>query len=349
MLRQNDEATHIEYFFIKLDDALSIEYDSESPMRINTTQDAYYSACVNCARPQCLYYYDDEFECEEFDDFASRRDDRVCPFDALYWDNDRQSIVIESDSCVGCGLCASRCPAGALYFDRGKMRVNLNRNPGSYEVAFSAEDASNRQRDCFDIIAGLPHRKHSVRKDFNRVDYVYTRLDDLKPNNDIALLFCRNLLIQNGYNCALSRTGVVSTRMDAIFTGHDLSGAVEIEFQGDSLSVARNLLDDMAMMQARNGLAVEHNTPLAICARIPNTRQGFYQVCDDMANVLGKRIRTVSIAALLLLVWNDVELDLSNDRFCLGFRDTSIREDIEALLGFNLEGNDESGYLEPIK
>ena len=34
MLRQNDEATHIEYFFIKLDDAVSIEYDSESPMRI---------------------------------------------------------------------------------------------------------------------------------------------------------------------------------------------------------------------------------------------------------------------------------------------------------------------------
>lgn len=349
MLHQNDEARRVLYYYIDLSDVTSAERSIDEPMKLNTRDDAFYSACINCHQPRCLYYYDDEYSCDDFENYAERQDDRVCAFDAITWDNDEQAIVIEYDSCIGCGLCASRCPFGALYFESGKMRVNLDRDDKPFELVYSVEYAPSYQEKCLDKIRELPTENKNDEEALERIRYVYQRLSEVRASHESALLLCRNMMIEMGYHCALRRTGVSSTRMDAVYSGDDIAGAIEIEFQNDSLSVARNLLDDIAMMQVRNGLPSSQNTPLALCACIPNTRQGYYQVCDDIYNVLGIRIRTLTIAALLLLIWEDASLDLDGDMFCLGFRDTSIRKDVELLLGHRIRGNDVFGFLEPVK
>lgn len=349
MLQQNDEARQELCYYIDLSDVKSAERSIDEPMKLNTINDAFYSACINCQQPRCLYYYDDEYRCDNFENFAERQDNRVCAFDAIAWDNDKQAIVIEYDSCVGCGLCASRCPFGALYFEGGKMKINLDRNDKPFEVVYSIEYASSYQEKCLDRIRKLPTESKKDEAALERVRYVYQRLNEVRASHESALLLCRNMIIEMGYHCSLRRTGVSSTRMDAVYSGDDIAGAIEIEFQNDSLSAARNLLDDIAMMQMRNGLPSSQNTPLALCAYIPNTRQGYYQVCYDIYNILGIRIRTLTIAALLLLIWEKATLDLDDDMFCLRFRDTSIRKDIELLLGHNICGNDVFGFLEPIK
>jgi Fe-S-cluster-containing hydrogenase component 2 len=349
MLHQNDETRRVSYYYIDLSDVKSAERSIDEPMKLSTDDDVFYSACINCHQPRCLYYYEDEYTCNSFDNFAERQDDRVCAFDAITWDNDKQAITIEYDACIGCGICANRCPFGALYMDEGKMAINLDRSEKPFEVSYSIEYAPKYQEECIDRIRDLTVDYTEDQRALDRVKYVYQRLNEVRASHEAALLLCRNLMIEVGTQCALRRTGVSSTRMDAVYTSDSVSGAIEIEFQSDSLSVARNLLDDVAMMQTRIGLPMESNTPLAICAAIPNTRQGYYQVCDDIYNILGLRVRTLTIAALLILVWNGVELNLDNDRFRLGFRDTSIREDVEALLGYRLRGNDYAGFLEPIK
>jgi len=349
MLHQNDEIERVEYYYLRLDEATDIERSTEEPMVINTEDGSYYSACLNCVQPHCIYYYDNEFICEELPGFASRQDNHVCAFGAIQWDNDSQSIRIEQSSCIECGLCASRCPFGAVYYDGNRMVVNLDRNEDIFVTVNSRETALLQQRQCIDELASLPEEIVYAEGSLERVNHVYMGLSRLRATNDDALLFCRNLMIENGYDCALSRTGVVSTRMDAVYSGHGVIGALEIEFQSDSLSVVRNLLDDIAMMDVRLGLPAQDNTPLAICALIPNTRQGFYQVCDDIDKILEIKVHTITMAALMVLIWNGASATFDSNEFCLGFRDTSIREDIEALIGRSLESGDWSGFLEPIK
>ncbi len=101
--------------------------------------------------------------------------------------------------------------------------------------------------------------------------------------------------------------------MDAVFELHGSVGVIEMEFESDTLSVIRNLLDDLAIMQSRYGISVRDLIPVALCLSLPNTRQGFYQVCDDVDTVLDIQIRTLTIGALLLLLWNGADLVFADD------------------------------------
>lgn len=38
----------------------------------------------------------------------------VCPSNALYWDEDNETIVIDNSKCTSCGLCVDTCPVGAI-------------------------------------------------------------------------------------------------------------------------------------------------------------------------------------------------------------------------------------------
>lgn len=349
MLRQNDEAKRDLSYYIDLSDVTSAERANNKPMKFITNEGEFYSACINCHQPRCLTYYENEYVCSGFDNFAERQDSRVCAFNEIAWDNSKQSIVIQLDACVGCGICASRCPFGAIYADNEKMAISLDRADDRFRILRSDEDALALQDECVGKTRGLTVNVVRNTHVLDRAKSVYQCLDGSKASHEAALLLCRNLMIEAGTQCALRRTGVSGVRMDAVYASEKFSGAIEIEFQSDSLSVARNLLDDVAMMQARSGLPIKSNTPLAICAAIPNTRQGYYQVCDDINRILGLHIRTLTIASLLILVWNGVKLNLEGDRFHLGFREASIRKYIESLLGYELCGDDSAGLLEPIK
>ncbi|MCM1053496.1 MAG: 4Fe-4S binding protein [Ruminococcus sp.] len=38
----------------------------------------------------------------------------VCPTGALSWDEEKESIKIDNDKCISCGLCEKECPIGAI-------------------------------------------------------------------------------------------------------------------------------------------------------------------------------------------------------------------------------------------
>lgn len=38
----------------------------------------------------------------------------VCPTGALSWDEEKESIVIDNEKCISCGMCEAECPIGAI-------------------------------------------------------------------------------------------------------------------------------------------------------------------------------------------------------------------------------------------
>ena len=58
-------------------------------------------ACKQCENPPCL---------------------ATCPKEAIYRDNDIDRVLIDRQKCVGCGMCVSACPFGAMKLDKLKAK-----------------------------------------------------------------------------------------------------------------------------------------------------------------------------------------------------------------------------------
>lgn len=77
----------------------------------------------------------------------------------------------------------------------------------------------------------------------------------------------------------------------------------------------RGVLDDIAVAIGRHGLAPGQVEGMVICKEFPNRRSDYYHLIEDVEKVLGYRIRTLSVAGLLLLLWLQKtisELDIAN-------------------------------------
>jgi hypothetical protein len=139
--------------------------------------------------------------------------------------------------------------------------------------------------------------------------------------------------------------------MDAVYSSRDGAfGAVEVEFGRDTLDASRGILDDMAVLNTRYGIDKNQETPLVICLQLPNARQGYWQVVKDIHNVEKVKISTISIGALLLLLWNNAELDMAESPFYADYDRMEIRTKLEYILDgeINIPIKD-LGVLEPVK
>ena len=58
--------------------------------------------CQHCQNPSCM---------------------AVCPEQAIYRDDELNRVVINQDLCIGCKMCVSACPSGAMAFDQNRGRA----------------------------------------------------------------------------------------------------------------------------------------------------------------------------------------------------------------------------------
>ena len=118
----------------------------------------------------------------------------------------------------------------------------------------------------------------------------------------------------------------------------------------DTLEASRGILDDIAVMHSRNNLDKNDNAALVVCLSFPNKRQGYFQVIKDIHQVLDLKIQTISLGALLLLVWNGASVNFLSHEFYVDFDNLSIRGITEFRLNRRVTLSEgKLGILEPEK
>lgn len=327
---------------------INIEYISNKKSVANFMDGTKCSlSCLNCKNPLCMKYTESEISFEEVPTFSLDTNNNVCPINAIKWNSEKECPEIEQDKCIKCGLCMKRCPVGAIYYDNS-IKVNMEKS-SMQEVVLPDEAKELIQREQIEEMYKIPKIGTLFIETEDLLNEIYEKLSSIK--HDAHNIIVRNILLGLGCSCAIRRIGDVYTRMDAIYkSGENSIGAMEIEFGKDTLDASRGILDDIAILNTRYNIPKEQNNPLVVCLQLPNARQGYWQVVKDIKVVENIKINTISIGALLILLWNNKILDLNTTSFYADFDNMNIKKYVENILDRKIELFGSSmGIFEPGK
>lgn len=263
--------------------------------------------CIRCPTPPCLSYGAAELIVPTLPRFPADLDNRVCATGAIQRAEKTGQIVVDDRSCIGCGLCVARCPAGALFLD-ATQRVKINDSSSDLFV----DTTEPHTEESFAQVYGTLRKAHRsvamanesnrvVGRLINQIEHSIQQQSAQFPNH-----LSRNLMLAVGAKTAMRRRGDVNVRMDLVFSGLGVSaGTAEVEFGAQALlDSPRNVLDNVAVLASRYGIDIDSISTLIISMALPNIRAEYWRVIKDVRKVLGLRIESVTVPALFLMVWN---------------------------------------------
>ncbi|MED0661134.1 4Fe-4S binding protein [Bacillus smithii] len=328
-----------------------IIYKQNEPAKIMLeNNEVVIGSCLKCTDTPCLNYQEEELINNAFPAFPQDNAINVCPTEAITLDADAGSPTIDASRCIACGLCAARCPSGAIYFKKQIVPSLLAKNKKEEIIATVNTEPSKyikefdelSQQDNMEIVKSNKLILKLLPKEGNFIDEtdeifkgIYDKIFNLSVDAQFPNILTRNLLLQTGISCSIRRKGDVNLRMDAVLgpPGTD-AGVLEVELASIGiLDSPRNMLDNIAVLHSRYGIETNTLTPLIVSMSLPNTRTEYYRVINDIKNVLNLKINTLTIGALFIFVWNNKLLDLRNSDFYVDSEHLSIRDNITARLG----------------
>jgi hypothetical protein len=265
--------------------------------------------CLGCGSAPCIEKGDSELTLfGALDAFPGDPSRDVCPTRAIRWNGENSAAFVVVNDCIGCGLCISRCPYGAINLADGRTATVETADPDRLAVVGPTkgehpEVTRSGQIATLDVLAAtkLPATVGALE-------------------NARMTLFIRNLLNGIGLNARTRRVGDTNMRIDAVgFSRSKRLFVAEIETGAGVLESPRALLEDVAVLHSRYGYRVDGIDPVSIILSLPNVRSEYYQVIRDIEKVLGLRCRTITVGALVALLWNCVRLDgFDGDAFTVG-------------------------------
>ncbi len=256
----------------------------------------------------CQRYSVDEAANDYFREFPADSSVTVCPTDAIQIGADNCGPVIEKGRCICCGLCVARCPVQAIVLSANGAQVNDSEN----EVFRLTGKPVDVER-----VAAITDEYRSVAISGQIADAEFAadvcdRVIDTASRSSVQVpnLLVRNLMLSLGVPFHVRRLGDTNMRIDSVFrSGENRLGVAEIETsEGAILDAPRDILDDCAVLNARYRIPLETIDPLIVSLRFPNRRSEYWQVIKDIADVLGMRIASITVGALLILMWTDRKL-----------------------------------------
>lgn len=147
------------------------------------------------------------------------------------------------------------------------------------------------------------------------------------------------------------RKGDVNERFDVLFdtkTGYKIVAEIEIPSTA-ILDAPRNLLDDIAVMTNRHENDITKLESLVICWDLPNNRTDYWNVVQDVNNILKIKIKTCTILALAILVWTGESFDLKSDKYYLSASSNTLESTVEILRKNGIDTSKYRGLLYPVK
>lgn len=266
-------------------------------------------SCLGCGNAPCMEKDDTELVLfGALDAFPGDPSRDVCPTKAITWDSEKTIAVVVPDNCIGCGLCVSRCPYGAISLVAGLTANIETADPDKLTVAAGVKSEHPKVKRSGQIATlDAPAAANLLA--------TVGSLEDSRTN-----LLVRNLLNEVGLNARTRRRGDTNMRIDAVgFSRQQRPFVAEIETGMGVLESPRALLEDVAVLHSRYGYAVDGIDPVIIILAFPNVRSEYYQVIRDIEKVLDLRCRTITVGALVAMLWNFVRLDgFEGDAFTVG-------------------------------
>lgn len=300
---------------------------------IRESSASYKSFCIKCVDKRCQKIPIDKIRLSKLGDFSYDMDDDLCPVEAIHIEDGIPSI--DAKKCILCGLCIANCPIGAIgikdnevYINRKispSMRENMSVSPQSIKEQMEQAENYLHTEKIGVLIKESPDLLREIQRRLKKVDDRY--------RNKIV----RNLLIGLGCKATTPRRGDVASRMDGIYDIEDTIGTVEVEFGSDSLSTIRGILDDIAILQHKYRIDKSDEYPLAVLVDMPNLRQDYWNVIKDVKDITNIRINTITVIALMILLWNRGTLNPRIVPYYVDYDNTSIRNILEKHLGRMLD------------
>ena len=272
-----------------------VKADFHSPQPRVTLRDGTIGTgvCLGCYDSPCMVVSDPPVRRESpLATFPGTQSTNLCPTDAIRWAPGQHTVEISRKDCIGCGLCAARCPYGAITLDAGGTAI---------------VQADDQDEIC--VVAKTDVSVHPNAERLGMLGRTSPRLDGLTgiiaalPHSEAAA-FVRNVLATCGVRTSMRRVGDQNVRMDGVFemSSGDI-GPLEVELGTDALESLRRLLEDIAVLHRRYGITLSDVKPLNLILDLPSTRSEYYQLVTDIEKVTGVRCHTVTLGVLISLMW----------------------------------------------
>lgn len=309
-------------------------------------------SCLRCHDAPCMFYQNDEVKTSNMPDFPADRSLEVCASGALLRANGVGAPEVNATDCIGCGVCVERCSVGAIHLEPYAV-ITDNVNTAFIETVENHEADMRQTRALFDVLLPTGHLLNESDEIIDnmklRLDQTTRRIGDKFPNH-----LARNLFLTTGIGAAMRRRGDNAVRMDLILGLPGTAwGVAEVEFGGDAvLDSPRDILDDVAVLVSRRGWRMSEITALIVSDVLPNKRSEYWEIIQDIHSVLNIKVGTVTILALMLLVWNRKLLTLTpSNLFYVDKNTGSYRTNVlEPMLGRALNlGEQLRPYIEVAK
>lgn len=115
----------------------------------------------------------------------------VCPTGALSWNEEKETIEIDNNKCISCGLCEKECPIGAIMVAKNneeyqKIKKEIDEDPRTTKDLFVDRYGAVAISDFFKI--ELEEIKEKVEKDCLTLIEVY--------NPDVAECLLKSIPIK---------------------------------------------------------------------------------------------------------------------------------------------------------
>lgn len=257
-----------------------------------------HGSCIACTNKTCMSYKAAEMHTPSFEAFPHNPSNRVCPVEAIAVNPEKGFAAIDTEACIGCGLCLHRCPVAAIQFDmkEGKCLINVDE---SILVQCNSAEQEYFLRDIKDIDRRINYTKVPVEASDSYLSKIHSTA---KGKPDVADIILRNYFINLGIPCNINIKGnnYMRTKFFAEDGEHILFGESNDE-NGDTLSLPRRIMDDFAVLTARHGLSRNKLVALAIINGLPNKRTDYYEVINDVKNILDFQIHTITYHILFIL------------------------------------------------